>query len=87
MNKREDDIKTQAELMIISVNVLLICSLSRLDPARTAPGEITVLLADAAIGSQGEDALHSLVSSALIARNYSLFFKLLLPGKLFSCPL
>lgn len=43
------------------------------DSARTAPGEITILLADAVIGSQEEDALHSLVSTAVIPRLYSLF--------------
>ena len=85
MNKRADDINNQAELMIITVNVCLMCSLLR-SSARTAPGEITVLLADAVIGSQGEDALHSLVSTALIARLDSLLLKLLLPRKLFLCP-
>lgn len=53
--------------------------------ALTAPGEITILLADAVIGSQGEDALHSLVSAALIPKLYSLFLILLLPRRLFFC--
>lgn len=69
--------------MIIPSNVCLMWSPPRLSSARSAPGEITVLLADAVIGSQGEDALHSQVSTVLIARLYSLFLKLLLPGKLF----
>ena len=66
--------------MITALNVCLVCSPPRLS---SAPGEITILLADAVIGSQGEDALHSRVSTALIARLYSLFLKLLLPRKLF----
>lgn len=52
--------------------------------ARAASGEITVLLADAVIGSQGEDALR--------ASLYSLFLELPLPkscsrapGSLFAC--
>lgn len=54
--------------------------------ANSAPGEITALLDDAVIGSRGEDALHSLVSTALITRLCSIFLKLLLPRKLFFCP-
>lgn len=71
--------------MFITVCVCVSCARLH-SSALAALGEITVLLADAVIGSQGEDALHNLVSTALIARLYSLFLKLPLPRKLFLCP-
>lgn len=49
--------------------------------AHVAPGEISALLAEAVIGSQGEDALHNLLSTALIAGLDSLFLKLPLAKK------
>lgn len=71
--------------MILTTNVSLV--FSHHNSAHTAPGEITILLADAVIGSQGEDALHSLVSTALIPKLYSLLLILLLPRRLLFSPL
>lgn len=85
MNKCADDINIWAELMFITVSMCVSCSPLH-GSAYTAPGEITILLAEAVIGSQGGGILRNLVSTALTARLYSLFLNLPLPRKLFSGP-
>lgn len=71
--------------MFITASMCVSCSPLH-GSAYTAPGEITILLAEAVIGSQGGGILHNLVSTALTARLYSLFLNLSLQRKLFLGP-
>lgn len=71
--------------MFITASMCVSCS-PRHGSSYTAPGEITILLAEAVIGSQGGGILHNLLFTALTARLYSLFLNLPLPRKLFLGP-
>lgn len=82
-------------MQMILISELSLCLLQRACVFHVLPsmvqlipprGEITILLAEAIIGSQGGGILHNLISTALTARLYSLFLNLPLTRKLFLGP-